>query len=222
MQLLINKSDQISYTAKQLDGLFPFQVGQTEVVLARCIDLVYDRLEYCFSRILNKYYKKDGEVYFSPLITDQYAVFLYFLARTVATEIQNREMADRVYALNKALHGIDVYYEVKLPDIFLLIHTVGTVLGRAQYSDYLVVYHGVTVGGNLELEYPVIGEGVGLFANCTVIGRSVIGSESMIAAGSLLINQRVPDRNVCFGMYPDNKYKRLKKSVKRSCFESAT
>ena len=37
------------------------------------------------------------------------------------------------------LHGIDVFFTVDLPDIFLFCHPLCTVLGRAQYSDYFLV-----------------------------------------------------------------------------------
>ena len=40
-------------------------------------------------------------------------------------------MKDKLFLLNKALHGCDIYYEVALPSVFLLVHPLGTVLGRA-------------------------------------------------------------------------------------------
>ena len=219
MQLYLSKADQISYTAKQLDHFSPcVGDGRTVAEISRCVDLAYDRLEHCFSKVSVKYYKKDGEVFFSPLITDQYATFLYLLSNSIATESQNFELADRIYGLNKALHGLDVFHQVQLPRIFLLVHTVGTVLGRACYSDYLVVYQGVTVGGNIDLEYPTIGKGVGLFANSMVIGNSVVGEGSMLAAGALLMDSNIPDGHVCFGMHPENKHKPLKKSVAERYF----
>lgn len=33
------------------------------------------------------------------------------------------------------MNGIDIFYDVVLPDFFTLNHQVGTVLGRASYSD---------------------------------------------------------------------------------------
>ena len=93
------------------------------------------------------------------------------------------------------------------------MHAVGTVLGRAQYSDYLVVYQGVTVGGNLNMEYPTIGTGVGLFSNSSIIGSSVIGDRSAVSAGSLVVDCAVPDEHVCFGMCPENHFKPSKRRI---------
>lgn len=219
MNLYLKKEEQVQYTVKQLACFFPCgSDSQTTHEIDLYIPLAYERLEYCFSRVKNRYYHKDGQPFFSPLITDQYATFLYLLANTIYSESRNRELADRLYALNKALHGLDVYYEVSLPSIFLLVHTVGTVLGRAQYRDYLVVYQGVTVGGNLNMEYPTMGTGVGLFANSSIIGNSIVGDGSSVSAGSLLVDCAVPAGHVCFGMYPENRFKPSRRKIAEHYF----
>lgn len=75
------------------------------------LEAAYKRALYCFSRNTNKYFKK-GTI--DVHHTGQYAILLCYLAR-VAFEAGDRETADRVYALNKALHGFDIFYEVELP-----------------------------------------------------------------------------------------------------------
>ena len=49
--------------------------------------------------------------------------------------LSKEDLASKAYCLNKALHAIDVFYEVELPEIFFLEHPLGTVLGRAKYSN---------------------------------------------------------------------------------------
>ena len=127
------------------------------------LEAAYKRALYCFSRNTNKYFKK-GTI--DVHHTGQYAILLCYLAR-VAFEAGDRETADRVYALNKALHGFDIFYEVELPNVFFMEHPVGTVLGRAQYSDRLFLGQNVTVGGNKGC-YPTIGENVCLHAGCII------------------------------------------------------
>lgn len=90
------------------------------------LEAAYKRALYCFSRNTNKYFKK-GTI--DVHHTGQYAILLCYLAR-VAFEAGDRETADRVYALNKALHGFDIFYEVELPNVFFMEHPVGTVLGE--------------------------------------------------------------------------------------------
>jgi serine O-acetyltransferase len=44
-------------------------------------------------------------------------------------DVANTTLADRIYYLNKALNGLDLFYEVEMPDVFYLDHPVGTVIG---------------------------------------------------------------------------------------------
>ena len=61
------------------------------------------------------------------------------------------------------MHAVDAFYEVQLPDVFAVQHPVGTVLGRANYSDYFICYHNCTVGANLDNDYPSFGRGIVMY-----------------------------------------------------------
>ena len=124
------------------------------------------------------------------------------------------------FALNKALHGIDAFYSLKLPDIFLLVHPIGTILGKAQYDNYLVVYQNVTVGGSIDLEYPVIGKSVALMAKSTVLGSCVINEEVWLSCNSLTQNTRIESNKMVFGSYPNQVIKTSKRSVFDSFFSN--
>ena len=43
-------------------------------------------------------------------------------------------MSDKLYALNKAMASVDLFYQVELPDIFTFDHPLGSVMGRASLS----------------------------------------------------------------------------------------
>ena len=50
-------------------------------------------------------------------------------------------------------------------------HPLGSVLGKADYGDYLFVYQGTTIGENRKgdkLFYPVLGNNILLYANSTI------------------------------------------------------
>lgn len=214
MQLYLSQENLAHYTARQLDNFFPCSnYTSTHQAVVQHLPRVLERIEYCFSRIKNKYYQKDGEVVFSPLMTDQYATFLYLLANTVFEDGQQRELADRIYCLNKALHSLDIFYEVKLPRVFFLVHPLGTVLGRARYGEFLVIYQGVTVGGNLNYEYPEISSKVALFSNSSVLGKSVLNEGALVSARAALMDTEVPGNHVCFGQYPQIQCKPTRRSV---------
>ena len=78
-----------------------------------------------------------------------------------------------------------------MPEIFHLEHPIGAVIGRAEIGNYFVIHQGATVGGNLDLELPVIGENVVLYTGAMVIGRCNIGNNCQIGAGVILHNENV-------------------------------
>lgn len=149
----------------------------------------------------------DGEeVLFSPYHSVQWMVFLYRLSREIHVKNPGAKEADQVYYLNKIMHANDWFYAVDLPPHFLCEHSLGCVLGRAKYGDYLFAYQGTTVGGNWNngvLCYPTLGDNVTLFANSTVLGDTRIGNNVLISADTYIINEDIPDNCIVFGRSPN-------------------
>jgi serine O-acetyltransferase len=199
------------FVADQINNLLPDSALKSEI-LCPFIKKAVERTEHCFSKINNKYFFDGTQVRFNHLNTDQYAMFLYFLSNTIWQEVNDVQLASRVYYLNKVLNGLDVFYEVKLPDIFLFVHCIGTVLGRAEYNDYFVVYQRATVGGN-NREYPHLGKGVVMYGNSALIGKCKIGDNCFISYGTIVIEKDIPPDMVAFGRHPDISYKQTKKTV---------
>lgn len=219
MHFSLPKENLAAYVARQLTNFFPdTEVSAAEI--AAYLDATLARLETCFSAVNNKYYFDGETVHFNHLHSDQYASFLYLLSNTIFRQEGSRDLATKIYYLNKALHSLDVYYEVSLPDVFFFMHPVGTVLGRATYGSHLVVYQRCTVGANMDLEYPTIGQNVALFGNSAVVGNSVIGDNSLVAAGALVMDQAIPAGSVAFGVFPHVGAKPTTKSVRDFFFRA--
>ena len=176
------------------------------------------RLEYCFSHINIKYFFDGKQTCFNHLHTDQYAMFLYFLCNTIHRMEGAPSLASKIYALNKSLHAIDIFYEVALPDIFAFQHPVGTVLGRGNYSNYFFVYQRCSIGANLNGEYPTLGEGVVMYGGSGVIGGCTVGNNCWLSTGALLMDAEVPADSVIFGVAPENVIKPTKRNVARDLF----
>jgi len=115
------------YLSKQLNSLFPDNEIRPSI-LQSFIKKAVERMEYCFSKVNIKYFFNGENVLFNHLNTDQYAMFLYYLSNTIWTKEKDDVLASKVYYLNKSLNGLDAFYEIILPDIFILTHPVGTVL----------------------------------------------------------------------------------------------
>ena len=176
-----------------------------------------ERCEHSFSHIRRKYYLEDGATVFDHLNADHMASFLYFLGNSLWQEQGDVPVATKLSYLNKVMHGLDLFHSVEMPDIFLLVHPVGTVLGNARYGDYLVVYQNCTVGA-VGTDYPAFGNGTILYSRSSVIGKCQIGNDVVFAANSAVIGMDIPDNSVVLGMHPDNRIVANAESVRMRCF----
>ena len=168
------------------------------------IDKALSRIEYCHSHIKLKYFKESGVPVFNHLHGDHMAAFLWFLSNTLYLENPDNPTAFKISYLNKVLHGIDLFCSISMPDIFLLVHPVGTVLGNASYSDFMVVYQGCTIGSN-GVEYPTLGKYNIFYSNSSLIGSCKIGDNVVFGANSSILNLSVASDSLVVGAYPANR-----------------
>ena len=179
MQLSLNLKQLCEYICNQLNTFFNDQNIVNQKDLMFFLNDSIERLEFCFSKINNKYFYDGKSSIFNHLNGDQYAMFLYFLSNTIYLNKKSSSdtaLASKVYLLNKALHGVDAFYEVQLPKVFIFIHPLGTVLGRASYADYLVVYQRCGIGTNKESQ-PMLGKYLTLHPGSSILGQSNIGEK---------------------------------------------
>lgn len=187
-----------TYVAGQLNHLFNDGRTVSQDSIRELLPTAMQRLDHCFSHIKDKYFFDGRSVLFSHLHGDQFAMFLYLLANTAHKMGAGDDLPSKLFLLNKALHGIDAFYEVELPSVFLFVHPLATVLGRARYSDYLVVYQRCGFGSNHDV-YPTLGEFVTLRPGASVLGNSRIGRNCTIAAESLVLDHSLDDDTVYIG-----------------------
>ena len=137
-----------------------------------------------------KHYLINDVIKFNPLNSDHMAMLLYLVSRELNIFMKNEKVADAVSYLNKILHSIDVWHTTKLPEQFFFVHPVGTVLGRAKYGTFLVVYQGVTVGSSKDI-YPTFLGSTIMYSNSSVLGNCIIGDNTIIAANTMVINENI-------------------------------
>ena len=198
MILSLAGSELAKYLSRQLNNMFPDARSIAPSEIESVLPHVLERVEHCFARVRNKYFFDGRDAVFNHLHGDQYAMLLYLVSRAAYTLHGDTSLASKVFLLNKALHGIDVFYEVELPSVFLFVHPLGTVLGRGSYSDYLLVYQRCSVGSNHE-RYPKLGEYFTLRPGSAVLGACDIGRNCTLAAQSLLIDDNLTSDTVYFG-----------------------
>ena len=205
----LSKSEFAAYIARQLGHFFPDKTV-APAALEPAVGEALDRIAYCLARLRGKYFE---ERRFDHLHTDQYAMFLYFVGNSLFRRRDDLALAAKLYALNKALHSIDAFYEVELPDVFLLSHPLGTILGRARYSNYLVVYQHCTVGSNLDGIYPTLGEGVAMYGGSAIVGKCEVGANTALSFGTVVMEENVPANSVVFGRSPSLVVKTSRRNV---------
>lgn len=163
------------------------------------------KLDKCFSHVRNKYYHNDGETIFNPLHVAQWTMFLYTIARELSG-FGYTDLCDKIYGLSKMFSSADIFYGVKMPDIWFFDHPQGSVMGRAEYGDFFTFSQGCTVGNN-KCKFPVFGKHVSMLSNSKVLGNCHIGNHVIFAANSYVIDTDIPSYAIVFGTSPDNTIK---------------
>ncbi len=200
MELAIAKSRLLELIVTQVRNHFLIETEEEEAI-GKHLDMALERTETCFAPNPNKYYRREGAVWFNPYQSAQYCIFLYYLANTIRCQGSVGFVCDKLYFLNKALNGIDLFYEVEMPDVFFLDHPVGSVMGRAKYGRYFTFNQNCTVGNNKGV-YPRIGENVRMYSGSRILGNCEIGDNVVLASGTFVKDQDIPSCSLVFGTSP--------------------
>lgn len=194
MDLSIPKADLCNYYSRQMNNIFPDSNIVKPAELEKVLDMALDRLHYCFKHVSFTRYNKEGNTIYNHLYADHNIVLNWFLSNSAFKYLENQNLASKFYYLNKVLHSFDCMFDTGLPDIFLIFHGSGTMLGKAEYKDFFVALQGCTVGSH-KGEYPKFGKGVSLTANSSVIGNCVIGNRVSISTRTTIFSKEIPDDN---------------------------
>ena len=195
----------IKYIARQGANLCPGDCSiDIDIEMLQTVEKeVNDRFEYLASRVT--ILRRTG-INTDPYHVMKHSIYLYLLSRALFENdiLDEYRIKDRLYCLNKALHGLDIFYRVKLPTVFLLTYSTQIVLGACVYGENLVVYQGVTCGSTLD-NIPVLGSNIVLMPNCVISGSSRIGNNVVVSAGVVIANKQVPDNVIVFGNGGDSR-----------------
>ena len=192
----MNEKELGKFVLRQMDAAYLLEDSERSQILADGIPMALERLGCCFGRIVAKYYGS-----FDPWRGSHYAIFLYYLSNSLLRAGHART-GEKVYLLNRALHAVDILHEVALPDVWMLDHPVGTVMGRATYGSHFIFSQNCAVG-NISGVYPVIGRGVMMSSRSSILGRSTIGDCCIFGSGALVKDTDIPPFSLVFGKSPN-------------------
>ena len=200
MILSLPQADLLCYIRNQLAHFFPdgYNFCGNDVNIA--FHLALERMEYFISAISHPgYHDESGNATFSHMHADQYVQFIYFLGNTLWIQSENRPLCDKLLQLNRALFSVFISYKCRLPDHFFLGHPIGTILGNADYHDFLVVSQGVTVNTSRDAEGnpgPVLGKGLFLGAHAKIIGSEPVGDRVSLGVDAMVFQRSIPDDSI--------------------------
>lgn len=211
----LNAADLAKYVAAQMSAIAPGVDAseRLEVYAGEALTRIYD----CFKNVNRKYFRDGNDVVFDHQNSDQWAMYLYLLSNTVHRAGGDTELATRLFLLNKALHSIDVFYSVSLPETFMFVHPLGTIIGNAKYGNYFAIYQNCTVGST-EQGYPTFSDGTILYARSMILGGCKVGADVVFAANSFVIDADVPANSTVVGQYPAHRILANDRSVAERIF----
>ena len=137
--------------------------------------------------------KKFSTLFFNPCF---HSVCLFRLSNLLY-KAHLSVLSKIIWYINRLLFHVDIDYRADLAGGFVLVHGLGTVIGRYVRSEgRLTVYQGVTLGGNngkeRELEngemlyQPLLKDGVKIYTNASVFGPVIVSQNTIIKAGSII------------------------------------
>jgi len=220
MNELNNKNKEIySLVIRQLESFFGIDKDDKDFLIKGVL-LAMDSCTYCFSKINSKYYRnKKGGALFNTFHSGQYTIFLYYLSREMYKKsLGSSILLDKIYYLNRLLNSVDLFYEVDLPEVFYVDHPLGSVIGRAKIGKNFSFQQNCTVGNNKGI-YPVLSENVIMLTGSSIVGKCMIGSNTILGAHSFLKDTDVPNNSIVVGRYPNHRILPLKKEVQDKYFE---
>jgi serine O-acetyltransferase len=118
-----------------------------------------------------------------------HAIWLYRVAHVLWTA--GAHLPARLLShLARGLTGVEIHPAATIGRRFFIDHGMGVVVGEtADIGDDVLMYHGVTLGGNSmrrEKRHPTVEDDVVLGANATLIGAITVGEGARVGAGAVV------------------------------------
>ena len=207
-----SRSGLADYLARQVDHFFPDGRGDARGGIERDLDEALERMRRCVNAV--RMWPEDR---FDYLHSEQNTIFLAYLANTVWRNREDENLATKLFYLNKTLNGFHCFYDTPLPERFFIGHSLGIVLVRTRYPEYLVLYQNCTVGKNHGAE-PTLEEGLVMYPASAIIGPCHIRANTVLAQGCSVVNRDTPGNCYVFENGGGLVFKPPKRNVREDIF----
>lgn len=176
------------------------------------LDILQQHARYI---IPGDYYAVNGAGILNLAYFDHYLILCYRYANVLFSKGYDRKLCEAIYYSMRVRTGADIYYSTKIAEYLVPTHPIATVFSsHAVIGEGLTFFNGVTIGQNPgdngEYYSPVLGNGIILYSNSSIVGKCHIGNNVIIAMGAKVVNQDVPSNTVVFGSTPSLVFKENK------------
>ncbi len=183
----------VAYVTAQSAAIVPDgREAEFHKVVEAHVDAALERMHVCVNACVP--WRADQ---FNVLQSSQHCIFLYYLSNTIWRESGETSAPTRLFLMNKAFNGIDLFYEIAMPAEFYIGHSVGIVLAKATYGNRLVLYQNSTIGRHKD-RIPVIGDGVVVYPNSAIIGRCDVGAGAVVSQGTSVLDATIPPGQLAY------------------------
>jgi serine O-acetyltransferase len=114
-----------------------------------------------------------------------------------------KNLARSISHISRFLTGVEIHPGAIVGRRFFIDHGMGVVIGEtSQIGDDVTLYQGVTLGGislRRDKRHPTVEDCVIIGAGATVLGPVVVGRNSKIGSGSVVVNN-VPEDSTVVGV----------------------
>lgn len=143
-----------------------------------------------------------------PAIKSSMEVFLYpsfkvMLRYKLAHSLYNKKhyfMARWISQKAARKTGIEIHPGATIGKGFFIDHGIGVIIGETTIiGDNVTLYQGVTLGGTGKEQgkrHPTIGDNVMISAGAKILGSFMVGDNSKIGAGSVVLSEVPPNSTV--------------------------
>ena len=112
-------------------------------------------------------------------------------------------LARMISQRSRRVTGIEIHPGAKIGKRLVIDHGMGIVIGEtSEVGDDCLIYHGVTLGGtgkDVGKRHPTIGDNVLIGTGAKVLGPITIGSNSRVAANSVVLTD-IPEDSTAVGV----------------------
>jgi len=205
------------FVEKLLDSNFGKQ--NSHIIDPNLSFTVYSKLNHCFKNISRKYYRNNLKN-FDLLNSDHLCICLYLFSNELF-KIKKYELAKKFFLLNKMINGIDLFYKVNMPRIFMFCHPQSSVIGNGKFSDYCIFFQNVTIGRKGK-NYPKFSQAVIFYPGSKIIGNCKIGKNVIFGPDSSIVDTDIPSNTLVLGKFPNIVLKKNNYDIKNQFFKSTT